>query len=112
MKCPGPDGTAGRSLKFCADHSGVLGHPFQASHFVPCLWKMSAIIPIPKSLLPNNLMISASVPLASLKTKNLKKIEKSFILFAVEPTLDPLQFAYRAGTDAEDAKLFIFGSDI
>ena len=32
---------------------------------------------------------------------------KSFILSAVEPMLDPLQFAYRVGKGVEDAKLFL-----
>ena len=39
--------------------------------------------------------------------KTLEKIVKSFILSAVQPMLDPLQFAYRAGRGAEDAKLFL-----
>ena len=32
---------------------------------------------------------------------------KSFILCAVQPVLDPLHFAYRAGRGVEDAKLFL-----
>ena len=32
---------------------------------------------------------------------------KSFILSAIQPVLDPLQFAYRAGKGVNDAKLFL-----
>ena len=39
--------------------------------------------------------------------ENSRKIVKSFILSAVQPILDLLQFAYRAGQGAEDAKLFL-----
>ena len=39
--------------------------------------------------------------------KTLEKTVKSFILSAVQPMLDPLTFAYRAGRGIEDAKLFL-----
>ena len=41
--------------------------------------------------------------------KTLQKTVKSFILSAVQPMLDPLEFAYSAGIGAEDAKLFVLG---
>ena len=34
-----------------------------------------------------------------------EKTVESFILSAVQPMLDPLQFAHRAGRGAEDARL-------
>ena len=39
--------------------------------------------------------------------KTLEKIVKSLILSAVEPMLDPLQFAYSVRRGVEDAKLFL-----
>ena len=47
------------------------------------------------------------VALTSLVMKTQEKIVKSFILSAVQPMLDPLQFAYSAGRGIEDAKLFL-----
>ena len=58
-KCSGPDAIGGRTWKFCADQlSGVLGHLVQSSidqHFVPSLWKMSTVIPVPKRSAPKQL---------------------------------------------------------
>ena len=41
--------------------------------------------------------------------KTLQKIVKSFILSALKPRLDPLEFAYSSGIGVEDAKLFVLG---
>ena len=57
---------------------------------------------IPKQ--PNDLR---PVGLTSLVTKTLEKIAKWLILCVVEPMLDPLQFACRAGWGVEEAKLFL-----
>ena len=109
-KCLGPDHIDGRTLKFYADQlSDDLQHLFQAStdqHFVPFLWKMPTIIPVVKNSAPKQLNDLCPVALTSLVMKTLEKIVRSFILSVVQPTLDPLQFAYRAGRGVEDAKLF------
>jgi hypothetical protein len=42
--------------------------------------------------------------------KTLEKIVKSLVLAATEKSLDPLQFAYRAGRGVSFAKLFIFNT--
>jgi len=42
--------------------------------------------------------------------KILEKIIKNEILTAIEGKLDPLQFAYQAGKDVEDAKIFILNA--
>ena len=85
----------GRILKFCADQlSGVRRHLFQASidHY-SSLWKMSTIIPVPKKSTPKQLSDLRPVALTSRVLKTLETFLKSLILSAVEPMLDPFQFA-------------------
>ena len=68
---------------------------------------MSTVIPVLKKSTPKQLSDLRLVALTSLVMKTQEKIVKSFILTAVEPMLDPLQFAYRAGTGVEDVELFL-----
>ena len=68
---------------------------------------MSTIIPVPKKSTPKQLNDFRSVAETSLVMKTLEKIMKSFSLSAVEPMLDPLQLAYRAGRGVDDGKLFL-----
>ena len=64
-KGPGPNGISGQVLKNCATQlSGIIQmiqSIFQASlslQKVPILWKMSTVVPVPKSLvLPNDLFV-------------------------------------------------------
>ena len=56
---------------------------------------MSTIIPILEKPAPKQLNDLHPVALSSLVMKTLEKIVKSFILSAVQPMLDPLQFAHR-----------------
>ena len=67
---------------------------------------MSTIIPVPKMSSPKLPSDLRPVGLTSLVMKTLEMSVKSFILSAVEPMLESLQFAYRAGRGVEDAKLF------
>ena len=96
-KCSGPDGINGIILKFCADQfSGGLRHLFQASidqHSIPSLRKMSTITPVPKKSTPKQFIDLHPVALTLFVMKTLEKIVKSLILSAVEPMLDPFQFA-------------------
>ena len=103
-----------KHVNICADQlSGVLGHLVQSStdqHFVHSLWKMSTVIPVPKRSVPKQLNDPRPFTPTSLVMKTLQKRLwcKSFILSSVQPMLDPLQFAHRAGKlrNVEDAKLF------
>ena len=74
---------------------------------IPTVWKTSSVIPIPKPNHPKQLNDYRPVALTSLVMKTLEKLVKSLILPITESQLDPLQFAYRAGSGVEDAKLFI-----
>ena len=110
-KAPGPDGICGRTLKCCSQQlSGVFRHLFQTSvdtGIVPSAWKHSTVIPIPKKSNPKQPNDFRPVALTSLVMKTFERIVRSFILSVVEPCLDPLQFAYRAGKGVEDAQIFI-----
>ena len=68
---------------------------------------MSTVIPVLKKSTPKQLGNLRLVALTSLVMKTQEKIVKSFILTAVEPMFDPLQFAYRAGRGVEDVELFL-----
>ena len=75
-KCPGPDGICGRTLRSCSDQlSGVFQRLLQTSIdtcTIPDIWKLSAVIPIPKKdnpKLPNDFR---PIALNSLVMKTLK----------------------------------------
>ena len=68
---------------------------------------MSTIISVPKMSIPKQLNDLRPVALTSLVMTPLETIMKSFILSAIQPVLDPLQFAYRAGRGVDDGKLFL-----
>ena len=113
-KCPGPDGIWGRTLRSCSDQlSGVFHRLFQTSIdtcTIPDIWKLSAVILIPKKdnpKLPNDFR---PIALTSVVMKTLKEIIKFLILAVTECNLDPLQFAYRSGRGVDDAKLFILNT--
>ena len=113
-KAPGPDGIGGRVLRCCADQLGsVFTHLFQLSldsGHIPALWKFSNIVPLPKKPNPKQPNDFRPVALTSVVMKTLEKIVKSLVLAATEKSLDPLQFAYRAGRGVDDAKLFILNT--
>ena len=66
--------------------------------FISCLCNISTIIPVLK---PGCTDIACD--------ENSAKDCEVIILSAVQPMLDPLEFAYSAGIGAEDAKLFVLG---
>ncbi|XP_061565200.1 uncharacterized protein LOC133419796 [Cololabis saira] len=107
----GPDNICGRTLKYCAEQLGeVFQQLFQTSmncSTVPLKWKHSTIIPIPKKGPTKVLNDLRPVALTSLVMKAMERIVKNSITQYVEPLMDPLQFAYRAGRGVDDAKIFI-----
>uniref|UniRef100_A0A671TU97 Reverse transcriptase domain-containing protein n=1 Tax=Sparus aurata TaxID=8175 RepID=A0A671TU97_SPAAU len=108
-KASGPDGICNRTLKMCADQ---LAQPFQRlfqlsidTGVVPCLWKKSLIVPVPKNNKPRELNDLRPVALTSTVMKCFEKIFLKQLLCEVSPLLDPNQFAYRAERGVEDALL-------
>lgn len=106
-KAAGPDGLPARLLHSCADSLAAAFHPlFQTSvdtGVIPTLWKSSLIIPVPKKPKAKELNNFRPIALTPLPMKCLEKILLKNLLPFVEPHLDPLQFAYRAGRGVEDA---------
>lgn len=74
---------------------------------MPQKWKHSTVIPIPKKGHTKVVNDLRPVALTSLVVKAMERIIKSSITKTVDPLMDPLQFAYRAGRGVDDAKLFI-----
>ncbi len=110
----GPDNICGRTLKHCAEQLGeIFQQPFQTSmncSTVPWKWKDSTVIPIPKKGPTKVLSDLRPVALTSLVMKAMERIVKNSITKSVEPLMDSLQFAYRAGRGVDDAKIFILES--
>lgn len=107
----GPDNISSRVLRHCAHQLGdVFRTLFQNSidsHTVPQLWKHSTVIPIPKKNNLTSLNDLRPVALTSLVMKAMERIIKHHITEAINPMMDPLQFAYRSDRGVDDAKTFI-----
>ncbi|KAI5086940.1 gastrula zinc finger protein XlCGF28.1-like, partial [Silurus meridionalis] len=71
-------------------------------HKVPCLWKESIIVPVPKNNAPTSLNEYRPVALTSLIMKTFERIVKDTLLSMVQANLDPFQFAYRSGRGVDD----------
>ncbi|XDV19566.1 hypothetical protein PO909_025015 [Leuciscus waleckii] len=106
-KSPGPDGIGGRVLKNCAVQlADIFCFIFQLSlqlYKVPCIWKDSIIVPVPKIQTPKTLNDFRPVALTSLVMKTFERLVKDALLDTVQDKLDPLQFAYRSGRGVDDA---------
>ena len=61
---------------------------------VPTIWKMSEIIPVPKTSFPKELNDLRPVTLTSIIMKCLEYVIKSHLCLEVVDFRDPLQFAY------------------
>jgi hypothetical protein len=113
-KASGPDGIGGIVLKECRQQlSGVFRDLFQASlntHFIPALWKMSNVIPVPKKVNPTVNNDYRPVALTSIAMKCFEKIVKTLLLKDTDHLLDPMQFAYRPKRGVEDATLTLLNS--
>ena len=72
---------------------------------VPCLWKKSLIVPLPKNNNPRELNDLCPIALTSTAMKCFEKIILKQLLCEVTASLDPNQFAYRVERGVEDALL-------
>ena len=108
-KASGPDGLKGKVLKTCAYQlSQVFTRLFQLfldSCFVPRLWKLSHIIPVPKKRNPNQLNDYRPVSLTSIIAKCMERLVSTQLKASVADRLDPFQFAYKPKRGVEDASL-------
>lgn len=107
-----PDNICGRMLRYCAEQLGsVFQQLFQRSlncTAVSSMRKQATVIPAPKKGSIKVLNGLRPVALTSLLMKVLERIVKSHITRTVNPPMDPLQFAYRAGRGVDDAEIYVF----
>ena len=72
---------------------------------LPATWKLSKIVPVPKSNNVKELNDLRPIALTSTLVKILERIVMNNFLPICQPFLDPLQFAYRKNRGVEDAIL-------
>jgi hypothetical protein len=108
-KSCGPDKISGKVLKSCADQ---LCEPLRVLYqlsldlrWVPALWKLSEIIPVPKVKFPKVYNDYRPVALTSLVMKCFEHIVKRLLCMYIDDHKDPLQFAYCKGRSVQDATL-------
>ncbi len=102
-KAPGPDGVTPACLKSCADQlapifTKIFNRSLELCE-VPSCFKRSTIIPIPKKSKITGLNDYRPVALTSVVMKSCLAHLKNIF----GPSLDPLQFAYRANRSVDDA---------
>ena len=109
-KAMGPDYVSPRILKNCASQlapifTTIFNLSFQIKK-VPKIWKLSCIIPVPKKspITCNNDL--RPVALTSVVMKSAERLVLNQLKSLTLPFLDPLQFAYQAKRNTEDAILF------
>ncbi len=106
-KASGPDGISPACLKVCADQlAPIFTQVFNRSLElceVPCCFKRSTIIPVPKKPKITGLNEYRPVALTSVVMKSLERLVLAFLKDITRPLLDPLQFAYRANRSVDDA---------
>ncbi len=106
-KAPGPHGVTPACLKSCADQlASIFTKIFNRSLElceVPSCFKRSTIIPIPNKPQITGLNDYRPVALMSVVMKSFEKLVLAHLKDITGPSLDPLQFAYRANRSVDDA---------
>ncbi len=106
-KAPGPDGVSPACLKNCADQlAPIFTQIFNRSLElceVPSCFKRSTIIPVPKKPKITGLNDYRPVALTSVVMKSFERLVLAYLKASTGPSLDPLQFAYRANRSVDDA---------
>ncbi|CAM4570023.1 unnamed protein product [Leuciscus chuanchicus] len=106
-KASGPDGISSACLKACADQlAPVFTQIFNRSLEqceVPCCFKRSTIIPVPKKPKITGLNDYRPVGLRSVVMKSFERLVLAYLKDITGPLLDPFKFAYRANRSVDDA---------
>ncbi len=106
-KASGPDSISPACLKVCADQlAPIFTQIFNRSLElceVPCCFKCSTIVPVPKKPKITGLNDYRPVALTSVVMKSLERLVLAYLKDITRPLLDPLQFAYRANRSVDDA---------
>ncbi len=106
-KAPGPDCVTPVCLKSCADQLVPIFTKIFNKSLEPCevpsCFKCSTIIPIPKKSKITGLNYYRPVTLTPVVMKSFEKLVLAHLKDITGPSLDPLQFAYRANRSVDDA---------
>jgi hypothetical protein len=106
-KAPGPDKISGIILRECGDQiAPICATLFNRSlrlAYVPKKWKVSILVPLPKSVLPEVKNDLRPVALTDLIMKNFEKLFGRVLSPEVKEFRDKLQFAYKDSSGVEDA---------
>ena len=109
QKAPGPDGLSPTVLKLCTDElAPVFKFIFDNTvihHNIPLIWKMSAVVPVPKKSVPKQMNDYRPVALTPVPMKCLEKLVLKEIVKFTKPQMDQHQFAYQPKLGVEDAVL-------
>lgn len=100
-KAAGPDSVSSRVLKACGVHNQVFHVRLQ---MVPGLWKMSCLVPVPKTQCPNASKDYRPVVLTFYILKTLERLLLEELRPMVRSNLDLLQFSYQPRLGVEDAE--------
>ncbi|XDV33499.1 hypothetical protein PO909_003895 [Leuciscus waleckii] len=110
-KAAGPDGISPRLLRSCADQlCETLQYMFNLSlrlGQVPQLWKTSCLVPVPKTPHPKDMNSYRPVALTSHLMKTFERLVLGYLHPLVNPSMDPLQFAYRPGIGVDDNLIYL-----
>ena len=114
-KACGPDRLSGKLLKCCSDQlAEIFTCIFNLSiksMVIPKLWKTSEITPVPKRSKIESMNDLRPVALTPAIMKVFERFVLKLLINEVKEQLDPLQFAYKAKTNVEDACL-VFTNNI
>ena len=102
----GPDGVLPRVLKpvppSCVEYSVKYFNQSLHLQRVPVLWKMSCLVPVPKTPRPSGPQDYRLVSLTSHIMKTLERLVLEQLRPMVRPFTDPLQFTYQPRLRVED----------
>ena len=109
-KAAGPDNTAPRVLKACADQLAyiccIIFNACFSTNTVLTTWKTACIVPIPKRSVFLSMNDLRPVALTSAVMKVCKRVVLCKLEKLVKDYIDPLQFAYRKNS-TDDAEVII-----
>lgn len=110
-KAAGPDVISPRLLRSCADQlCETLQYMFNLSlrlGQVPQLWKTSCLVPVPETPHPKDMNSYRPVALTSHLMKTFQRLVLGYLRPLMNPSMDPLQFAYRPGIGVDDALIYL-----
>ena len=108
-KACGPDRLSGKLLKICSYQlAEIVTYIFNlsiTSMVIPKLWKTAEIIPVPKRSKIESMNDLRPAALTPAIMKVFERFVLKLLLNEVKEQLDPLQFAYKAKRNVEDACL-------